>query len=138
MKFSSGASCSFQQVDLRLEPVDVALLDARQRAHRLVGLGDAEVGSEVEEVVLDLRERRRETLRRAPRERHPELGVELVDGAVALDPQVVLGDTRPGTERGAAVVAGAGVDSRQSRHGVILERAGRPRARGPGEEVELG
>ncbi len=63
---------------------------------RLVGLGDAEVRAEVEEIVLNPR-------RAAPRgspagawqSATPELGVELVDGAVAVDPQVVLGDARP-------------------------------------------
>src|SRR3546814_20021560 len=52
-----------------------------------------------------------------------ETGVELVDGAVALEPQRVLRQPAAESERGGAVVAGAGVDPGQQRHGRILPDA---------------
>ena len=93
-----------------LEPVDHRLLDTEP-------VGDApghgEVGADVEELVLDPRQRLAQTLRHVAGEDDAERGVELVDGAERADPAVELGDAGAVAERGLAAVAAARVDPRQ-------------------------
>ena len=64
----------------------------------------------MEEIVLHALERIAQRGDDAAGEHHAEERVELVDGAVGLDPRAVLRHPGLDAERGGAVVAGAGVD----------------------------
>ena len=74
---------------------------------------DGEVGTEVEEVVLDLLEPGAELRRELAREDQPEQRVELVDCSVGLDPGIGLGHAAAVTEARLPCVPGAGIDPRQ-------------------------
>src|SRR5207237_873411 len=88
----------------------------RDRRRRLVLLRNAEIRSEVEELVLDGPKRGAQILGDAARGGQADLAVELVDGAVGLDAQGILRDAPAGAEARRAVVAGPRVDLRDSRH----------------------
>ena len=100
-----------------LEPRDLLGRDAQPRAlaRRLAVLalllGHAEVGAEVEEVVLDAPEPGVELARQRMRAREAEHGAELVDGAVGADAQRGLRDAPAIAEARLAGVAAAGVDA---------------------------
>ena len=82
----------------------------------------AEIGLDVEQVVLDAAERRIERASPARVQPHqPEHGIDLVERAVGLDAQIVFLAPRAGAERCRAVVAGAGVDAVEHDH--ALSRA---------------
>ena len=111
-----------------LEPVDErlrhaeALVAARER--------DGEIGADVEELVLDLRERRAKRFRQVGRREHDaELRVELVDDAVGADARVELRHARAVAEARLPRVAAARVDARQANRLVGLARHA-PRVRG--------
>ena len=105
----SGCSSAFMRVDLALEPLDLGR--SRPAAPWLVGIaaGPAQIGAEVEQVVLDPRQHRVRLVRRV-QPGQPDRGVGLVDRAVGGDAGGVLGDPRAVAERGAALIAAAGVD----------------------------
>src|SRR4029453_17986457 len=105
-----------QAVDVALERGDVALLDARHRAARLVGFEYRQIGAEVKQLVLHALENPGEGRLDSSREGLAELRVELVDGAVGGDAGRVLRQALAAAERGRAVVAGAGVDLGDARH----------------------
>ena len=100
-----------ERVAERLQPVDQRLLDAQPALDRE---RHAEVGADVEELVLDPAERLAQLQRALAREDDAEERVELVDRAVRGDPGVELRDAGAVAERGLARVAAAGVDARQS------------------------
>jgi hypothetical protein len=101
----------------RLQPVHVGLLDAQRRELGVLDDGGAEVGADVEEVVLHVREHRDDAVvEAAARDRQAEGRVGLVDVGVGVQPQVVLGGHAHVAEPGLATVAGAGVDARQVDH----------------------
>ncbi len=111
-----------------LEPGDLLGRGAQAILALVLGVvGDREVGSEVEQVVLDPLQPRTEPVRKvALDQRDPEQAVELVDVAVGLDPRVGLGDPAHVPEVGLAGVAGARVDPGQvDRHRLTLARVGR-------------
>ena len=93
----------------------VDLLGQHAQALAAAGVGalrDAEVGAEVEEVVLDVAQPRRVGLGEpVDGERDADLRVQLVDGAVGLDARIGLRDAAHVAEVGLAVVAQAGVDA---------------------------
>ncbi len=103
-------------VDRPLEDLHLLVADA----DHAVPLGirrRGELAAEVEELVLHLAENRveargdRRFRRRVVERAHDaEDRVQLVDGAVALDPRVVLGDTLAADEMRLALVAGPCVD----------------------------
>ena len=74
--------------------------------------GRAQIGAEVEQVVLDARQHR-VGVAAGVQPRDADGGVGFVDRAVGLDPLVVLGHALAGAERGRALVAALGVDPRQ-------------------------
>ena len=90
----SGCEVGVHRVDLALQPLDLGVDDA-QGAFRLAPvLGRAEVGAEIEQVVLDARQHGVGlALRVQPGDADDAVG--LVDGAVGGDAQVVLRDARP-------------------------------------------
>ena len=105
----------------RLEPVDLGLLDAKAigDAER-----DAEIGPDVEELVLNQLERLAQQPRQlALREHHAERGVELVHRAEGPDPAVELRHARPVAERGLAAVSRARVDLGQANRLVAAARS---------------
>ena len=73
---------------------------------------DADLAAEVEQVVLDLQQRRAHGPGELLREQQAEGGIELVDVAERLDARAVLAHARPVTQAGLAGVAGAGGDFR--------------------------
>src|SRR6185437_6274169 len=78
-------------------------------------LGGAEIGAEVEELVLDAAEHRILVAARVqPSE--AERGVRLVDRAVGLDPERLLWHARAVAERSLALVAAARVDLGELHH----------------------
>ena len=95
-----------------LEPVDLRL----RHAQPLVGArkGNREIGTEVEQLVLEPLERRPQRLGDADGERDPELRVELVHRAVGGDPRVELRGARAVAEARLAAVAPARVDAGQA------------------------
>ena len=110
-------------VHLALQQRDVGLGDARLLGMDVLGQR-REDGSEVEELVLDAREGLREGDDVGPARREEDAareelrgglagraheGVELVDGAVRLDAQIVLGDALTADEARRALIAVAGV-----------------------------
>lgn len=70
----------------------------------------AEFAAEVEEFVLDGRERLAHIIRQVLREQHAERAVEFIERAVGFDAQVVFRHARAIAESGGAGVAGAGVN----------------------------
>ena len=86
-----------------------------------------EVGPEVEELVLDGRQLGGQPLAQADREGHPDVRVELVDRAVGLHPERVLGDALAATQPGHPFVAGLGVDPVEAWHATIVPHAAAPR-----------
>ena len=114
-RFETGVDA----VDLCLQAQHLGLAHA-QRCAALVatlaaGLRPAQVGAQVEEVVLRPRQDFIE-LAPAVQARQADGGVGFVDRAVGRDPRGVLGDARAVDERGLALVAAAGVDARQLDH----------------------
>ena len=108
-----------------LEPVDVVLLDPQRRVLRVRDDRGAEVGADVEEVVLHAGEHRDDVvLEAAVGEGHADVGVALVDAGVGLEAQVGLRGLAHVAEPGAAGVAGAGVDARQVDHAAEPSRGG--------------
>ena len=108
MKLVSGASATVHRVDLALEPRDLRGRDA-QRARRILA-GRRDVGAEIEQVVLDARQRRvRLVLGRASAATPIALFASSTSPIAAISATAL--DTRdPSTRPGRAVVAGARVD----------------------------
>ena len=109
------------------------LLGPHAQALALAALGHGDVGADVEEVVLDPPQPLAVALRQVGhRERDADLRVELVDGAVGLDPRVRLGHPAHVAEMRLAVVAEARVDAGQiDGHGAsrtVTSRPIRPRS----------
>src|SRR5215831_516499 len=115
------AELGIECVDLLLEPRHLRVADGEPRAARPLALGligRAEIGAEIEQVVLDARQHGVDR-RLVPgvQARKAEAGVELVDGAVGGDAQVVLLAPLAGAERGGSVIAGARIDAVEDDHG---------------------
>ena len=105
-----------------LEPLD--LPRRHPQALALVVQRHREVGAQIEEIVLHLLEPGTELGGEVAGEHETEDRVELVDGAVRLDPLIGLGHAAPIAETRLPRVSGSGVDPRQpyglvpaSRHG---------------------
>ena len=95
-----------------LEPLRLLGRDAQARA--VAAVRHRDVGADVEQVVLHAPQPLRVAVGQpAARERDAELRVELVDGAVGLDPRVRLRHPAHVAEVGLAAVAEAGVDARE-------------------------
>src|SRR5579862_5042599 len=106
-----------EPVDLSLEPGDLHIGNGEAGAAGPF-FGKAEVGLDVEQVVLDARQRGIERLVGAGVQAHqPKDRVDLIYRAVSLDAQVVFLAPRARAERGGAVVAGAGIDAVEHNHG---------------------
>ena len=88
----------------------------------LAGIGRAEIGAEVEHVVLDACQHRIEPgQRRVGRGRQAgeaDGAVGLVNRAVGFDAQIILAAPLARPERGRAGVAGLGVDAVENDHAV--------------------
>lgn len=85
-------------------------------------LGPAEIGAEIEEVVLDAGQHGL-GLALGMEAGEAEGRIGLVDGAIGLDPEIVLGNAAAVAQRGPALVAAPGVDLRQLDHRVSPPRA---------------
>src|SRR5215469_802824 len=114
-----------QRGKLRIEPIDFGL----EPSHLFIGDGQprsagpltlprrAKVGADIEEIVLDPRQRgmkRGIAGRVQPRDAYR--GIGFVHRAIGGDPQIVFLTPPAGAERGRAVVAGARVDFVQNDH----------------------
>ena len=115
----SGASPAFMRVDLSLQPLDLGLDDAQGAFALASGFGHAQIGAEVEEVVLDPRQHRVEVTL-GPQPGQADGGIGLVDCAIGLDPERMLGQARAVAQRCGALVPGPGVDAVQRDHGRTL------------------
>jgi hypothetical protein len=104
-----------ERVDLLLDPLDLRGADAQTLAAG--GLGGGDIGTKVEEIVLDAGEHRLHGAERhAVQTRQPDGGVGLVDGADGGKAQVGFRPPLAGGERGGAVIARAGVDAVEDNH----------------------
>jgi hypothetical protein len=98
-------------VDLLFDPGDLRVGDGQPRAARPL-FREAEIGLDVEQVVLDARQRAVE--RRVGGAMQPDQAdgrIDLIQGSVGGDAQVVFLAPLAAAERSGAVVAGAGVDA---------------------------
>ena len=84
--------------------------------------GHADVGADVEELVLHALEHRAQRVRERRSEREADLGVQLVDRSVRGDQGIALRGPRAVAERGLAEVTAARVDPRQPDRLVALAR----------------
>src|SRR5665811_743419 len=76
---------------------------------------DAQFTAEIEEIVLNFREAAPYRGRQgSDGQHHADGAVGLIDRAVRLDPEAVLGHSRAIPKTGAAVIAGTGIDLAQS------------------------
>ena len=122
MNERSGASSALSRSISLLDPVDLRVGDGEPRAARAL-FRQAEIGLDVEQVVLDARQRRIERgIARGVQPDDADHGVDLVERAVGVDAQVVLLAPVAGAERRRAVVAGARVDAVQDDHGSLDAR----------------
>src|SRR4051794_2348958 len=118
----------------RLEPRHLRGVDPQARPlalRRPVGpllLRHAEVGAEIEQLVLDPRQPGVPAIGQGQRPQDPDLGVQLVDRAVGGDPRARLGDAPAVAEAGLAGVAAARVDARQVDHARSMPRTARARS----------
>ena len=111
------------RVDLRLQPVHLGLRHAQGRPFRIVLVRRAQVGAQIEQVVLDAREHgvgrpvvvHPVALSVTPRE--AEDAVAFVDRAVGRHAGVVLRHPRAAAQAGQPLVAAAGVNPVQLDHG---------------------
>src|SRR6516162_5687392 len=114
-----------QRGKLRIEPIDLGL----EPSHLFIGGGQprpagpltlprrAKVGADIEQIVLDPRQRGMErgiAGRVQPRDAYG--GIGFIHRAIGGDPQIVFLTPPAGAERGRAVVAGARVDFVQNDH----------------------
>jgi hypothetical protein len=76
----------------------------------------AQIGAEIEQIILDARQRGIDLGRAGVQPRDPERRIGLVDRAVGLDPQIVLVDPAAVAQRGLAGIAAARVDAGQPHH----------------------
>src|SRR5262249_18576801 len=74
-------------------------------------LGPAEIGAEIEEIVLDARQRRAHAVVCDMQQGDADYGVRLIDAAISFDAGVEFRQTRAIAERRASVIAGARVDA---------------------------
>ena len=102
------------RIDFGLQPVDLALHDAK-RVFVLFEIGVAEIGPEIEQIVLDAGQHRRR-LARGMETRQTDGRVGFVDGAIGADPRIVLGDAGAAAQRGLSAIAAACVDSAELDH----------------------
>ena len=108
-------------VDFGFQAVDLCLDDAKRAFGALCAslilapMGPAEIGAEVEEVVLDTR-KRRVGLARGVEPGEPDDGVGLIHRAQRGDPGIVLGDAGAVAKGGFALVPATGVDLCQAHH----------------------
>ncbi len=100
-----------------LEAVDVLLLDPQRRELGVLHDGRAEVGADVEQVVLHVYQDGADVLLQVVRQRDPELRVRLVHVGVGVQPRVVLGRDAHVAEPRLAAVTRACVDAGEVHHG---------------------
>ena len=121
MKERSGARSSLSRSISPSIQVDLRVGDGEPRAAGTF-LRQAEIGLDVEQIVLDAAKRRIERgIARGVQTNQPDRGVHLVERAVGRDAQIVFLAAVAGAERRRAVVAGAGVDAVQYDHGVLVD-----------------
>src|SRR5690348_2048971 len=125
---SGGASIEDEGTQLRqilvvvvapaLEAVDVLLGDPQRGILRVRHHGRAQVGADVEEIVLHVCENGHHVgVEFTQTQRHPDVGVRLVDGGVGVQTWIVLRGHAHVTQPGLSAVAGSRVDPRQVHHG---------------------
>src|SRR3990172_7936330 len=99
-----------------LQGIDVALLDLRHLEACLVLFRNAQIGAQVEQVVLDPRQLALENRIETGRYRGADMGVQLIDRAVRFDARRIFWHPPPGAQAGRAIVPGAGIDLCNSWH----------------------
>ena len=115
MNESSGSSARVHRVDLGFEPLHLRGDDAQRSSAALAALGRAQIGAEIEQIVLDARQHR-VGLGIGMEPRQADRGVGLVDRAERLDPQRLLRHAAAVAERGLSLVAAARVDAGELDH----------------------
>ena len=98
----------------------VAVVDAQRRVLRVRGDRVAQVGPDVEQLILDPGEQARQAgIQAAEGDGGPDGGIGLVHVGVGHQPGVGLGHPAAAAERGGPAVAGAGIDAGQH-DGLVL------------------
>src|SRR5579864_8296351 len=103
------------RVDLVLEPLDLRGDNTQRLSAALATLGRAQIGAEIEEVVLNTR-KHVEGLTLGVEPGQTDRGIGLVDRAESLDAQRLLFHPRAIAERSLALVAALRVDAREADH----------------------
>ena len=98
------------------EPLDLSIGHRQPRAARAF-FGQAQIGLNIEQVILDSAKRSIERLSPAGvQTNQPDHGIDLVDRAVSLDAQIIFLAPGAGAERGRAVVAGSRINAVEYDH----------------------
>ncbi len=111
----SGRRARVHRVDFVFETLDLGGRNAQCAGAAPAALGRAQIGAEIEQIVLDMTEHRvgfGVDMKSGDADR----GVGLVDSAVGGYPQRMLRHARTVAERGFALVAAARVDPGQPHH----------------------
>src|SRR5208282_3503129 len=117
---------SIEPVDLAFEPGHLRVGHREPRAARSFALARrAQVGTDVEQIILDAPQRRIERgVFDGMQPGDAERGIDLVEGAVGGNAQVVFPAPLAGAERRGAVIPGAGVDLVEDDHRSLWVHSG--------------
>jgi hypothetical protein len=120
-----GRQPGIEGVDFTLQALDLSLDDAERRWAGRRWFGCAQVGAQIEQVILDARQHGVDlgpvTGIKADQSQH---GIGLINGAVSRHPDVVLRHPAAVAEGGFTAVAAAGVNAGQSHHGPNFTKFG--------------
>ena len=109
-------------VDESLQRIDVAGFHGRDPRPAWVIGWPAQVGANVEQLILDPGQDRGEALAQSRRQRDAKLGVQFVDRAVGRHSGRILRHALATTQAGRPIVARLRIDPRQARHPISIVR----------------
>jgi hypothetical protein len=121
---SAGQHEGFQRLKLRIhridfpfQPLDLGIDDTQGRIRRVFLLRRAQVGAQIEQVVLNAHQHRiGHGIAGGVQSGDADHRVGLVDGAIGGDAGIVLGHAPAVAQRGLPLVATTGIDARQLDH----------------------
>src|SRR5258708_939083 len=102
--------CRVERIDSLLDPRNLPLADPQRLHFAVLPFGTAEVAPEVEEIILNVGQHIANDNIVDMQQSYADNGVRLVDAAIGRNARVELRQSRPVTERSAAVIAGACVN----------------------------
>ena len=121
-----------EEIDALFDPFDLLLADPQRLNLAVLALGTAQIGAEIEEIVLNTAQYAVNLVIADVENRDTDDRIRLVDPAICGYAHMELWQARTVTERGATIVAGASVDPIEF-HGVF--RCGRVGLLDPASEL---